>query len=109
MVISLPVKVVPARSRMKSALAAAIALLCGCAFPDAQVRKQAALDFGCPKEDVWAYSEGSGYLAQGCRKEASYSVHDGRVTRTSEIRPTGETRPPLPIDRIPNTNSIGLD
>lgn len=96
---------------MRAALVAAamMALLMGCTFAGAQVRKRAASDFRCPEEDVWVDELRPGYVARGCRKEAVYHLEDGRVTRTSEIRETAETRPPLPIDRIPNTDSIGLD
>jgi hypothetical protein len=91
-------------------VAAGVALLAGCAFPDVQVRKRAASDFRCPEEDTWVESLGwSGYVAHGCRQEAEYSVGDGRVLRTSEIRPTGDTRPPLPIDRVVNSSPIGID
>jgi hypothetical protein len=49
-------------------------------------------------------------LARGCRKEAQYLLQDGGVKRNSEItRATVDERPELPIDRIPNTNSIGID
>jgi hypothetical protein len=92
-----------------AAVVAGIALLAGCTFADAQVRKRAASDFGCPEEDVRVDAWSPGYVAQGCRKEAAYVVRDGRVTRESEIRSIGETRPPLPIDRVPGTNSIGID
>lgn len=89
---------------------AALAVLVGCTFPDALVRKRAAQDFGCPEDEVVVHGERAGYLARGCRKEADYAVEDGRVSRNSEIRKaTVDERPPLPIDRIPGTNSIGLD
>ncbi|MFL5366662.1 MAG: hypothetical protein ACJ781_14430, partial [Myxococcales bacterium] len=39
-------------------LAAGVALLTGCAFPDVQVRKRAATEFRCPEEDVWVESLG---------------------------------------------------
>ena len=91
-------------------VAAALALLIGCTFPSTQVRKCAANDFGCPEDEIVVHELPSGYLARGCRKEAEYLVQDGRVTRNSEItKATVDERPPLPIDRIPNTNSIGLD
>lgn len=97
-------------ARMRSAAAlAGLALLAGCTFADAQVRKRAASDFGCPEEEIRVDASSPGYVAQGCRKEAAYVVHDGRVTRESAIRNVGETRPPLPIDRIPGTNPIGID
>jgi len=90
--------------------AAALALLVGCTFPSTQVRKRAANDFSCPEDKIVVHELPSGYLARGCRKEAEYLVQDGRVTRNSEItEATMDERPPLPIDRIPNTNSIGLD
>jgi hypothetical protein len=92
-----------------TAAVAALTLLAACAFAGAQVRKRAASDFGCAEEDVWVDEVGASYVASGCRKEAAYRVEDGRITRTSEIRQTAGTRPPLPIDRIPDTNSIGLD
>src|SRR4051812_17164722 len=84
------------------------ALLVGCAFADGQVRTQAASDFRCPKDDVGVESAKSGYLAYGCRKEADYVVENGQVARTSEIRATGDRRPPVPIDRIDGPNSIGI-
>ena len=91
-------------------VAAALALLVGCSFPSTQVRKLAANDFGCPEDEIVVHELPSGYLARGCRKEAEYLVQDGRVTRNSEItKAMVDERPPLPIDRIPNTNSIGLD
>ena len=97
-------------SRRAAGLAAAWALLGGCTFPDAVVRRRAAADFGCPEDEIVVHGLRSGYLARGCRKEAGYVVQDGRATRNSEIRKaTVDERPPLPIDRIPNTNSIGLD
>jgi hypothetical protein len=38
-----------------------------------------------------------------------YLVQGGMVTRDSDItKATVDERPPLPIDRIPNTNSIGV-
>ena len=91
-------------------VAAALALLVGCTFPSTQVRKRAANDFDCPEDEIVVHELPSGYLARGCRKEAEYLVRDGRVTRNSEVtKATVDERPPLPIDRIPNTNSIGLD
>ncbi|HET7785259.1 MAG TPA: hypothetical protein VFL36_04770 [Myxococcales bacterium] len=93
-----------------AAAAAALSFLAGCAFPGAQVRKSAADDFACPEDEIVIHELPSGYLARGCRKEARYLLQDGRVTRTSAItRATVDERPPLPIDRIPNTNSLGLD
>ena len=96
---------------MRVALVAAVlTLLAGCAFPDAQVRKRAAHDFGCPDDEIVVHGEPGGYLARGCKKEADYSVQEGRVTLKSEIRKaTVDERPPLPIDQIPGTNHIGLD
>jgi hypothetical protein len=95
---------------MRSAVAAAaLALLVGCTFSGTQVRKRAAVDFGCPEDEIVVHEIPSGYLARGCRKEAVYLVQDGMVTRDSEItKATVDERPPLPIDRIPNTNSIGV-
>jgi hypothetical protein len=91
-------------------LAAALALLVGGSVPRTQVRNRAANDFGCQEDAIVVHELPSGYLARGCRKEAEYLVQDGRVTRKSEItKATVDERPPLPIDRIPNTNSIGLD
>ena len=91
-------------------VAAALALLVGCTFVSAEVRKRAANDFGCPEDEIVVHELPSGYLARGCRKQAEYVVQDSRVIRNSEItRATVDERPPLPIDRIPNTNSIGLD
>jgi hypothetical protein len=95
---------------MKSAAAAAaMALLVGCTFSGTQVRKRAAVDLGCPEDEIVVHESSSGYLARGCRKEAVYLVQDGMVTRDSEItKATVDERPPLPIDRIPDTNSIGV-
>jgi hypothetical protein len=91
-------------------LAAASAFLAGCTFAGTQIRKSAAKDFGCPEDEIVVHELPSGYLARGCRKEAAYLLQDGRVKRNSEIiRATVDERPPLPIDRIPNTNSVGLD
>jgi hypothetical protein len=91
-------------------VAATLALLVGCAFPGAQIRKRAANDFGCPEDEIVVHELPSGYLARGCWKEASYLLQDGRVTRNSEItKATVDERPPLPIDRIPGTNSLGLE
>ena len=91
-------------------VAAALALLVGCAFPDAQVRKSAANDFRCPEDEIVVHELQGGYLARGCRKETEYLVQDGRVTRRSEItRATVDERPELPIDRVPGTNSIGVE
>jgi hypothetical protein len=90
--------------------AVAVALLVGCAFPDVAVRKRAANDFACPEDEIVVHRVSSGYLARGCKKEAEYFVQDGRATRNSEIKKaTVDERPPLPIDRIPGANSIGLD
>jgi hypothetical protein len=98
------------KSLRAATVATALALLAGCAFPDALVRKRAATDFGCPEDEIVVHELASGYLARGCRKEAGYVVQDGRATRNSEIRrATVDERPPLPIDRVPGTNSIGLD
>jgi hypothetical protein len=80
-------------------VAAAFVLLVGCTFPDAQVRKRAALDFGCPEDEIVVHELPSGYLARGCRKEAKYLIRDARVTLHSEItNATVDERPPLPID-----------
>jgi hypothetical protein len=87
----------------------ALALLAGCTFRDAQVRERAALDFGCPEDWVAVESAPNGYLACGCEKEAEYRVDDGRVSRRSEVVKAPPCRPELPIDRIPGTNSIGID
>ena len=93
-----------------ASIATTLAVLAGCAFPDAQVRKRAASDFGCPRAEIVVHDLPSGYLARGCRKEAEYFVRDGAAIRNSEItRATVDERPPLPIDRVPNADSIGLD
>ena len=96
---------------MRTAVGAAVAtLLAGCTFASTQVRERAAIDFACPEDEIVVHEMPSGYLARGCRKEAGYVVQDGRVTRNSEIKKaTIDERPPLPIDRIPNSNSIGID
>jgi hypothetical protein len=96
---------------MKARLAAvALALLVGGCYASSQVRKQAANDFGCPGDEIVVHELPSGYLARGCKKEAHYAVLDGGVTRSSEItKATVDERPELPMDRIPNTNSIGID
>jgi len=95
---------------MKSAAAAAaVALLVGCTFSGTQVRKRAAVDLGCPEDEIVVHELSSGYLARGCRKEGVYLVQGGMVTRDSEItKATVDERPPLPINRIPDTNSIGV-
>jgi hypothetical protein len=91
-------------------LAAASAFLAGCTFADAQIRKSAANDFDCPEDEIVVHGLPSGYLARGCRKEADYLLQDGRVKRNSEIRrATVDERLPVPIDRVANTNSVGLD
>jgi len=91
-------------------VAAALALLAGCTFADAEVRKRAATDFGCPEDEVVLHHLPSSYLARGCRKQAEYLVKDSRVTRTSDItRATVDERPPVPVDRTANAGSIGLD
>ncbi len=75
------------------------ALLIGCTFPGGQVKKSAAADFGCPKDEIVVHELAGGYLARGCRKEARYVIQDGRVTRSSEIAPaTVDERPEIPID-----------
>jgi hypothetical protein len=96
---------------MRAAIVAAgLALVAACTFPDGLVRKRAANDFGCPEDEIVVHELRAGYLARGCRKEAGYLVQDGQVTRNSEIRrATVDERPELPIDRIPNASSIGLD
>jgi hypothetical protein len=86
----------------------ALALLAGCATAAIQVQKRAALDFGCPEERVTVDSAAPGYVARGCEKEADYVVADGRVSRNSAIRKAPPSSTPLPIDRIPGTNSIGI-
>ncbi|HZX95098.1 MAG TPA: hypothetical protein VFE90_11310 [Myxococcales bacterium] len=89
--------------------AAALVVLAGCSFPGAQVRNRAAADFACPEDEIVVDSLRAGYLARGCRKEARYLVQEGRSVRTSDVTAaTVDERPDLPIDRIPNTNSIGL-
>ncbi len=92
-------------------LAAASAFLAGCTFADAQIRKSAAKDFGCPEDEIVVHGLPSGYLARGCKKEAEYLLQDGRVKRNSEImKATVDERPPVPIDSTAsNTNSVGLD
>jgi hypothetical protein len=91
-------------------IAAVLTLLAGCAFPGTQIRERAARDFHCPEDEIVVHELPSGYLARGCRKEAEYLVQDGRVNRTSPItKATVDERPPLPIDRIPGTNSLGLE
>jgi hypothetical protein len=91
-------------------IGAALVLLGACTFADAQIRQRAAKDFACSEDEIVVHELPSGYLARGCRKEAHYLVQNGRAARSSEIRKaTVDERPPLPIDRIPNTNSIGID
>ncbi len=93
-----------------AAVGAALAFLVGCSYPSAQVRKRAASDFGCPEDEIVVHELPSGYLARGCRKEAQYLVQDRGVTRNSEItKATVDERRELPIDRLTNTNSIGID
>lgn len=92
-------------------LAAASAFLGGCTFADAQVRKSAAKDFGCPEDEIVLHGLPSGYLARGCRKEAEYLLQDGRMKRNSEIkRTTFDERPRVPVDSTAsNTDSAELD
>jgi hypothetical protein len=91
-------------------VAAALALLVGCAFPDGLVRKRAATDFGCPEDEIVVHHLPSGYLARGCKKEAAYVVQDGRPTRTSEITKAAfDERPPVPVDHTASAGSIGLE
>jgi len=99
-------------SAMRAAmLAAASAFLAGCTFADAQVRKSAAEDFGCPGDEIVLHRLPSGFLARGCRKEAEYLLQDGRVKLNSEIkRTTFDERPRVPVDSTAsNTKSVGLD
>jgi len=95
---------------MRTALAVVgLALAAGCTFPDVQVRKRAALDFACPEDQIVIHGLPAGYLARGCKKEAEYLVRDGQAIRSTEISAAKvDERPPLPIDRIPGTNSIGV-
>jgi len=87
-----------------------LTLLVGCAFPHALVRKRAAIEFPCPEAQIILHHIPSGSLARGCKKEAEYLVEGDRVTRNSEIRKAAfEERPPVPIDRVANTNSIGVE
>ena len=90
------------------AVLATCGLLAGCATPGKAVLERAAAEFGCPEDDMWVEASTAGYLARGCRKEAMYDVDDGRVTRRSEIRATGDLHPPLWMERVPDTDSIGL-
>ena len=91
---------------MKAAVvAAASALIAGGCYATAQVRKQVAIDFGCPQDEIVVHQLDSGYLARGCKKEAKYSVQDGGVERNSEItRASVDERPELPIDRVPGND-----
>ena len=94
---------------MRATPLAAALVLAACTFPDAQVRKLAAADFACPEDQIVVRGLPSGYLARGCRKEAQYFVPRGQAARNSDVtRATVDDRPELPIDRIPNTNSIGV-
>jgi hypothetical protein len=72
------------------------------------VKKRAATEFACPEDEIVIHSLPSGYLARGSRKEADYVVADGKATRNSEIRQAVYERPPVPIDSVPGTNSIGV-
>ena len=86
--------------------AAALVLLAGCAFPSLYVKKSAAVDFGCPEEEIVVHELSSGYLARGCRKEANYFVRNSQAIRDSGIRAaTVDERPELPIDH-PRGSSI---
>ena len=88
----------------------ALILVAGCAFPDVQVRKLAATDFGCPDDLIVLHELPSGYLARGCRKEAQYIVWGGQAARNTDVtRATVDERPQVPIDRVANTNSIGVN
>jgi len=92
----------------RAVVGAALSLLVGGCYVSAQVRKQAANDFGCPQDEIVVHQLNTGYLARGCKKEARYSVQDGGVERNSEITAaTVDERPELPIDRIPG-NDIGI-
>ena len=95
---------------MKAAVvASALGLFVGGCYASAQVRKQAANDFGCPQDEIVIHQLNADYLARGCKKEAMYSVQDGGVERGSEVTAaTVDERPELPIDRIPGTNDIGI-
>jgi hypothetical protein len=99
------------KKQMKAGmLAAASAFLVGCTFADAQIRKSAAKDFDCPEDKIVLHGLPKGYLARGCWKEAEYLVQDGRVKRNSEIKKaTIDERPPVPVDQVANTNSVGID
>jgi hypothetical protein len=92
-----------------AALACGAAVLAGCATAGGEVRRQAAADFGCPEDRVAVDALGSRYVATGCEKKADYVVQDGRAIRRSAITRGPPTRQELPIDRIPGTNSIGID
>jgi hypothetical protein len=88
---------------------ALIVLAAACTFPDAQVRKLAATDFGCAEDQIVLHGLPSGYLARGCRKEAQYLVRSGQAARESDVtRATVDERPPVPVDHIANTSSIGV-
>ena len=86
-------------------LAAASAFLAGCTFADAQIRKSAAKDFGCPEDEIVLHGLPSGYLARGCRKEAEYLLQDGQVKRNSEIKRAIDERPPVPVDSTASNTS----
>jgi len=54
---------------MKAAVAAvALALIVGGCYASAQVRKQAANDFGCPQDEIVVHQLNAGYIARGCKK-----------------------------------------
>jgi hypothetical protein len=87
-----------------------LGLLLGGCYASGQVRKLAANDFGCPADDIVVHELDSGYLARGCKKEARYTVQDGGWSRISEVtKATVDERPELSIDRVPGTNSVGID
>jgi len=96
---------------MRSALVAAeLALLVGCAFPDGLVRRRAATDFGCPVDEIVVHHQGAGWLARGCKKEADYVVQDSQATRSSEIRKAAfDERPSVPVDRTASAGSVGAE
>ena len=87
------------------ALAVALVLvpLAGCSFSSDNV--------SCSGTSCTATLKGDGASAEILGTTVDFSgVQDGRATRNSEIKKaTGDERPPLPIDSIPGTNSIGLD
>ncbi len=65
---------------------------------------------GSAPEDVAHFSGKDGAHESGNARRGVGLLQDGRVKRNSEInKATVDERPPVPIDRVANTNSVGID